>query len=146
MRKLVTIAIALIAVSSLGLAVAPAASAAPDLAGRWKSASLKMDGVGYKMTVVAADSPANAYDVVLRFRYQDGTSGPRIKAGMIQNSRTLYMVLNGKGSLMDVNGPNVMKGTLGMDGSMFFPTCYTQLKFVTKKNADEGCLFQEMPS
>ena len=147
MRKLATTVIALIAVSGLILTTAPAASAAPDLAGKWKSAALKMDGVGYKMTVVAEDSdPANAYDVVLRFRYQDGTTGPRIKAGMIQDGRTLYMVLNGKGDLMDVNGPNVMKGSLGQDGSMFFPTCYTQLKFVTKKTADEGCLFQEIPS
>lgn len=145
MRTILTTFTALLVAAGLALGMSTAASAA-DLSGRWKSASLKMDGVGYKMTVAAADSPANAYDVVLRFRYQDGRTGPRIKAGMISNGKTLYLVLNGKGSFEDMSNPNIMKGSLGNDGSMFFPTCYQQLTFITKKNADSGCLFQEMPS
>lgn len=145
MRRVLSAATILLAAAGLVLGTSSTASAA-DLSGRWKSASLKMDGVGYKMTVAAADSPANAYSVVLRFRYEDGTTGPRIKAGMVSNGDTLYMVLNGKGGLEDMSNPNIMKGSLGNDGSMFFPTCYKQLKFITKKNADSGCLFQEMPS
>ena len=145
MRKILTASIAALAAAGLVLGMSTPSSAA-DLSGRWKSASLKMDGAGYKMTVAAADSPANAYNVVLRFRYEDGTTGPRMKASMTGNGTTLYMVLNGKGSFEDMSNPNIMKGSIGNDGSMFFPTCYKQLKYVTKKNADESCLFQEMPS
>ena len=145
MRKILTASTALLTAVGLELGMSTAASAA-DLSGRWKSASLKMDGVGYKMTVAAADSPANAYNVVLRFRYEDGTRGPRIKARMIDNGGTLYLLLDGQGSIENLINPNIMRGSLGNDGSMFFPTCYQQLKFITKKNADAGCLFQEMPS
>jgi hypothetical protein len=56
------------------------------------------------------------------------------------------LVLNGKGGLMDPSNPNIMKGTLGQDGSMYFPTCYKQLKYVTKKQAPKMCLFQEFPA
>jgi len=145
MRRFVAALITLLVATGLTFAASTPASAA-DLSGRWKSASLKMDGVGYKMTMAAADSPANAYTVVLRFRYQDGRTGPRIRAGMVTNGSNLFLLLNGKGSFEDASNPNIMKGTLGNDGSMFFPTCYKQLKFITKKNADAGCLFQEVPS
>ena len=147
MRRILSAVAATAVLATAAVGLAPAASAAPDLAGAWKSASLKMDGVGYRMTVKAADAdPGNAYTVVLRFRYQDGKTGPRIKAGMVAAGSKVSMLLDGKGGLADANNPNIMKGTIGQDGSLFFPTCYKQLKFVTKKNADEGCLFQEMPS
>lgn len=141
MRRIAVIALA----AGLVLATASPASAS-DLSGRWRSAALKMDGVGYSMSVAAADSPANAYTVVLRFHYQDGKLGPRVKAGLTTNGRRLFLLLNGKGALADANNPNIMKGTLGQDGSMFFPTCYRQLTFVTKKTADADCLFQQLPS
>lgn len=146
MRRLLTVAAAAVTVT-VAVASTPAAMASGDLSGFWKSASLKMDGVGYRMIVKSADAdPGNAYTVVLRFRYQDGKLGPRIRAGMVADGNTLSLLLDGKGGLADANNPNIMKGTLGQDGSMFFPTCYQQLKFVTKKMADEGCLFQERPS
>jgi hypothetical protein len=39
-----------------------------------------------------------------------------------------------------------IKGSLGQDGSLFFPNCSKILKFATKANADEMCLFQELPA
>lgn len=147
MRRTLSAVAAAALVVTAAIGFAPASTAADDLSGRWKSASLKMDGVGYRMIVASADAdPGNAYFVVLRFRYQDGKLGPRIKAGMTAEGDSVSLLLNGKGGLADPNNPNIMKGTIGQDGSLFFPTCYEQLKFVTKKNADEGCLFQEMPS
>lgn len=147
MRRILSALAATAVVATAAIGVAPASNAAPDLAGVWKSASLKMDGVGYRMTVKSADDdPGNAYFAVLRFRYEDGTKGPRIKAGMIVEGTTPYLLLDGKGGFADANNPNIMKGSIGQDGSLFFPTCYKQLKFITKKNADSGCLFQEMPS
>lgn len=147
MRRSLTVAAAAVTAVTVAMAFTPTASAADDLSGFWKSASLRMDGVGYRMVVTSADAdPGNAYTVVLRFRYQDGRLGPRIRAGMVADGNKLSLLLNAKGGLADANDPNIMKGTLGQDGSMFFPTCYQQLKFVTKKTADEGCLFQERPS
>jgi len=147
MRRILSAAAATAVLATAAIGLAPASSAAPDLSGAWKSAALKMDGVGYRMAVTSADGdPGNAYFVVLRFRYEDGTKGPRIKAGMTADGDSVSLLLNGKGGLADPNNPNIMKGTIGQDGSMFFPTCYKQLKFITKKNADAGCLFQEVPS
>lgn len=147
MRRTLSVAAAALTAATVAVAFTPTATAAGDLSGFWKSASLKMDGAGYRMIVTSADAdPGNAYTVVLRFRYEDGKLGPRIKAGLVSDGDNLSLLINGKGGLADANNPNIMKGTLGQDGSMFFPTCYQQLKFVTKKMADAGCLFQERPS
>lgn len=143
MRKVLTAVVALLAITGLTLTVSPAASAA-DLSGMWNAEARRGGYPGYSMKVIAADNPpGNAYDVVLRFHYQDGRVGPRIKGGIAVDGTKLYLVLNGKGGLADMSNPNIMKGTLGQDGSMYFPTCYKQLKFVTKKTAPEACLFQE---
>jgi hypothetical protein len=136
-----------VATAALVLGLAPVASAADDLSGSWNSASRRGGDPGYSMKVTAADAdPGNAYFVMLRFHYQDGRVGRRIKAGMATEGNGLMLVLNGKGGLMDPSNPNIMMGTLGQDGSMYFPTCYKQLKFVTKKMAPTMCLFQEFPA
>lgn len=128
--------------AALTVTMLPSAAAA-DLSGRWNAEARRSGDPGYSMKVVASDSPANAYSVVLRFHYQDGRVGPRIKAGMTTNGNRLFLLIDGEGGLADQKDPNIMKGTLGQDGSMSFPTCYKQLTFVTKKTADSGCLFQE---
>jgi hypothetical protein len=148
MRRILVLATVALSAVALSLGLAASASASDDLAGRWKSASLRdFGGPGYVMRVTSADAdPGNAYSAVLRFRYQDGRIGPRVRAGLLQNDSEVWMVLNGKGGFANASNPNIMKGTIGNDGSMFFPTCYKQLKFATKKNADEMCLFQESPT
>jgi hypothetical protein len=147
MRRVLTVMAATLSVAGLVLGIAPAASAADDLAGSWNAASRRDGGPGYSMKVTAADAdPGNAYSAVLRFHFQDGKTGKRVKAGLLQNGSKVWMVLNGKGGFADSTNPNIMKGSIGQDGSMYFPTCYKQLAYVTKKMAPEMCLFQEFPA
>jgi hypothetical protein len=147
MRRVLSVMTVAVAAAALVLGLAPAASASDDLSGKWNAASRRGGYPGYSMKVTSADAnPANAYFVVLRFHYQDGRVGPRIRAGMVSDGNKLQLVLNGKGGLADPSNPNIMNGTIGQDGSMYFPTCYKQLKFVTKKMAPQMCLFQEFPA
>jgi hypothetical protein len=136
-------ALAGVAIGALVLGVAPAASAAPDLAGIWASSSLKNGGPGYILVVTAADSgPANAYNVVVRYRPAGANAEKRVKAGMTQKGREASLLVNGKGGLADASNANIMKGTIGKDGSVFFPTCLEQFPKVGKGTASEVCLFQ----
>lgn len=127
------------------VAVAPAASAGdssttPALQGRWRSAALKMDGAGYAMTLVAS-STANTYDARLRFHYEDGKRGSLARAVVEAHGSTATLSFTG-GSGETVTLP----GTIGADGSLFFPTCYTVLPLLTKAEAPAECLFQELRS
>lgn len=150
MRPALVTAVSAVTVAVLGLggaiALAPSASAADDISGSWNAVSRKGGDPGYSMKITAADAdPGNAYSGVLRFHYQDGKVGPKIKAGLLTNGSKVWLLLNGQGGFADASNPNIMKGTIGQDGSLYFPTCYKKLKFVTKKNAPESCLFQEFP-
>jgi hypothetical protein len=142
MRSILSTVTAALAAVALALTVTPAASAA-DLGGMWNSASRRGGDIGYSMKVTSQSPPPRAYSVVLRFHYQDGKVGPRIKAWMTSTGSTVLLVLNGKGGLADLGNPNIMKGTLGQDGSLYFPTCYKQLTFINKGFARQACLFQE---
>lgn len=139
--------IAALAVAGLAMTSQPALAGdvpgtVPDLSGRWSSAALRQDDVGYTMRLAAQCTPPTCYDVVLQMRFQDGTRGPRITAGMTVQGSRARLVLDGDGGL-DGPNPSAMNGTIGMDGSLFFPTCYQQLASVTKADADTMCLFQE---
>ena len=136
-------ALAGVAIGALVLGVAPAATAAPSLAGIWASASLKNGGPGYILVVTAADSdPTNAYDVVVRYRPAGANAEKRVKAGMTQKDMKASLLVNGKGGLADASNANIMKGTIGKDGSVYFPTCLKQLPKLGKGKASEVCLFQ----
>lgn len=140
-------ALAAAGVGALLLVAAPAAVAAPDLAGTWESASVKNGGAGYTLVVKAADSdPVNAYDVVVRYRPAGAQADKRVKAGMTQKGNKVFLLLNGQGGLADAGNSTIMKGTLGQDGSLFFPTCLKQLPAVGKGKAAAVCLFQESAS
>jgi hypothetical protein len=132
--------LAALACAAAGLVIAPPVAqagdtSAPDLAGRWNSASLRMDNVGYTMKVTATGTP-ELYDARLRMIFQDGRRARPIDA-------TIRM--NGSRVILRVVGGDAMRGTLGMDGSLYFPTCYRGLKYVTRSSADSMCLFQEFP-
>ena len=145
MRKLTSIAlVAAGPATAAALALAPAAAAAPDdLAGRWNSAALRMDDVGYSLKLPPSEGgTADAYDGVLRFHFQDGTTGRRIKVGVTAEGSTVSLVMPG-GSL--ATGAKTLTGTIGQDGSIYFKNCQTQLPYVTRKTAPEMCLFQELP-
>jgi hypothetical protein len=139
---LTTIA-ALFTTTAVVVSASPAAFAA-DLNGSWSSAARRGGGVGYSMTLTPK-STANSYAAALRFHYQDGRVGPRIKGALFSMGNRVFLLLNDTGTSSDMSNPNVMRGTLGQDGSLYFPTCYKQLKFVTKKTAPQMCLFQELP-
>jgi hypothetical protein len=141
MRRIATtVAATTIALASL-TAVAPAAlagdsaSGSPDLSGRWNSAILRMDGVGWSIRVTPSGD-ADSYDAVLRFHYQDGRTGMRTKA---------TLTVAGTQATLRIVGGRTVAGSLGQDGSLFLPRCYEVLKFSTKANADETCLFQDLP-
>lgn len=145
MRRILSTVTAALAATALALTMSSAAAAAADddLSGMWNSSSRREGYIGYSMKVVSKSTPAGAYSVVLRFHYQDGRVGPRIKGGMTSKGNKVYLVLNGKGGLADLSNPNIMTGTIGQDGSMYFRTCYKQLTFITKGFAPQACLFQE---
>lgn len=151
MRPVPRLAITSACLLTLSAALAPAAvagdvttGAATDLSGRWNSYSLREDNVGYSMKLTAACRPATCYDAVLQLTFQDGTKGPRIKAGMTVDGSRVQLLVDGQGALDGPNA-NIVKGTLGMDGSLDFPTCHKQLAHVTKADADTMCLFQDFP-
>jgi len=109
----------------------------------WASSSLKNGGPGYVLVVTAADSdPSNAYSVVVRYVPAGATAEKRVKAGMTQIGMTASLLVNGKGGLADASNANIMKGTIGKDGSVSFPTCLEQLPAIGKGKASEVCLFQ----
>lgn len=142
MRRVRTALMALCCACALALGLAPAASAGDtgaggdELSGRWKSAALKMDGVGWSM-VLSTEGVPYVYEVAMRFNDQDGKRGVW-RYGTLRHKGTHVSL-----RLEDESSP--LRGTVGMDGSIFLPTCYTQLAFAPKKMADESCLFQEMP-
>lgn len=141
MRRMLVVVLALLT----AIVTAPVAHAGdapgrtPNLKGTWNSAALRMDGVGWSMKLTPACTPPNCYDAVLLFNYQDGTTGLKKKLGVVTDGGSVSIVYT------DGSTRRYIKGTLGQDGSLFFPKCYTILKFATKANADETCLFQELP-
>lgn len=131
------IALVVGAVSALLLPMAPIAHAAqtdpPNLAGRWDSASLRMDDVGYSMRL-AATSTAGRYSAIVRMTYQDGRRGPRL-AG--------WVTVDGSRARLHVAGEGTVRGTLGQDGSLYFPRCHRVLDEAERAQRDTMCLFQE---
>lgn len=139
MRRTSSLLAALALLSGL-LVVTPTTAAAgdlsgPDLAGRWNSASLRMDDVGYTIKVRTTGTP-ELYDASVRMIFQDGRRGARLDGGLR---------LDGSRATLRLDGRGTMRGTLGQDGSLFFPTCYRSLTFATRADADSMCLFQELP-
>jgi len=134
------IALAATALAALSLTTAPPATAGDsgptgDLAVQWESASLKMDGVGYRLVLRSAGG--GEYTGYLRFSFQDGRQGKRLTVRV--SDRGTRVVLT------RANGDR-LTGTIGQDGSIFLPKCYTSLKYAEKAMADSSCLFQEEPS
>lgn len=113
-----------------------------DLAGHWNSASLRINGMGYSLSLTDASDPAGAYDGVLLFHFEDGRLGPKTEVGVVLDGSKVTLVMPG-GSL--ASGTKTLTGTLGQDGSIFFPKCYKQFSWATKSYADKMCWFQELP-
>ena len=137
---LVACAIAL-CIAAAPVALAGDSGTTDDLAGRWKTAALKMNGgAGYAMTLLPSGE-ADAYDARLRFSFTDGRRGSLIRASVSADGSSARMTFTG-----DSGSSTTLKGSIGMDGSLYFPTCYRVLPLVTKAEAPSACLFQELPS
>lgn len=135
-RRLVTVLLAaVVGVLALAPTAQAADSAGTSLGGTWNSASLRQDGVGYKLRLVkgSADAP---YAAKLRMIFQDGKKGAVLPGTLTVNGSKVTLRLPEVG---------VLKGTIGQDGSIFFATCNRTLDYVTKADADTMCLFQELP-
>lgn len=144
MRRAIALSASAACAIGLALSTAPTALAGDvgptdDLTGRWQSASLKMDGLGWALTLRPA-AGGSGYAAVFQFRDQDGSPGARVRARITADGTRAVLVWNG-----EPGQRTVLKGTLGMDGSLFFPTCYRLFTLTSKSMADENCLFQEMP-
>ncbi len=135
-RRLVTVLLAAV-VGTLALApVAQAAdSSGTSLAGTWNSASLRQDGVGYKLRLVKGMA-GDPYAAKLRMVFQDGKKGPVLPGTAAVSGSKVTLRLPKVG---------VLHGTIGQDGSIFFAKCNRTLDYVTKADADTMCLFQELP-
>lgn len=144
MRRITALLASAACAAALTVAAAPASQAGDvgptdNLSGRWQSASLKMDGVGWSLTLRPATAGAG-YTAVFQFRDQDGNPGPRVRARITADGARVALIWTG-----ETGRRTVLKGSLGMDGSIFLPTCYRLFSFTSKATADEACLFQEMP-
>lgn len=145
MRRAIALLTSAACAAGLALAAAPAATAGDsgrtdDLSGRWQSATLKMDGLGWALTLRPA-TVGSGYVAVFQFQDQDGSPGARVRARVTADGNRVVLVWNG-----EPGQRTVLRGSLGMDGSLFFPTCYRLLTLTSKPMADENCLFQELPS
>jgi len=128
--------------------MAPAAQAAtPDLAGQWRTASLKMNKIGYQLTL--KDVGGTAYNGRLQFKHRDGRNTNAMQVGLaigapIKGGYRVTMVLPG-GSI--ANNKGTISGRFSStDGSMYFPKCSKSLRFAMKGEEDTDCLFQPMPN
>jgi hypothetical protein len=133
-RSLVGVAAA---VSVAALMVAPAAHAADraksPLQGAWASASLRQDGVGYAMRLTPT-ATVGQYKALLRMTFQDGKRGKPVR-GVVS--------VDGTAATLRVIGNGTVLGSLGQDGSLFFPRCNRVLADVVPSAADTMCLFQQ---
>ncbi len=98
-----------------------------------------MDGLGWALTI-RPTAGRSGYAAVFQFQDQDGSPGARVRARITADGSRVVLVWNG-----EPGQRTVLKGTLGMDGSLFFPTCYRLFTLTSKSMADENCLFQELP-
>jgi hypothetical protein len=145
MRRVTALLASTACAAALVVAASPPSNAGDvgptdDLSGRWQSAALKMDGVGWSLTLRPAPVAAG-YTAVFQFQDQDGNPGARVRARITAEGDRLALIWIG-----ETGKRTVLRGSLGMDGSIFLPTCYRLFSFTTKANADETCLFQEMPT
>lgn len=121
--------------SALAVSIAPVATAAPKVGGSYQSYALKTDGVGYMLTLDAGNK--GVFKGNVQFHYQNGTMAAPIPVVVTQTKAKVRMKIDGKATIV---------GTVGeADASLDFPKCYQQLKFASKSNADETCLFQPVP-
>lgn len=106
--------------------------AGPDLAGRWNSASLRTDGVGYTLRLQDTAVPGR-YEATARMVFQDGRRGPKVSGTLVVAGDDVRLRLP----------RGTVRGTIGQDGSVFFPRCARVLAHVEAGQADAMCLFQE---
>lgn len=128
------------------LVAAPAAHAGDtdaggaDLSGRWRSVTLRTTDMGYRMTLRATGAPGT---YAARIAWVGGLQGADPLGG------TSTIRLRGADAVWTWEGePGQtmrLRGSLGQDGSLFFPRCYRLVEFASAATADEDCLFQEAP-
>jgi hypothetical protein len=145
MRRAIALLTSAACTAALALVAAPATRAGDtgrtdDLSGRWQSATLKMDGLGWALTLRPA-TVGSGYLAVFQFQDQDGSPGATVRARVTSDGNRVVLVLNG-----EPGQRTVLRGSVGMDGYLFFPTCYRLFTLTSKPMADENCLFQELPS
>ncbi len=134
-----TIRLGLGAFTALGLLL-PAAVAYATGPTLWQSATLRDNQVGWFMSInpgsCTTSKPCSGY---VEFAYQDGRLGLKAPIALTYGPKTA------KGRSVSMRfGTHSLTGTQASmgDQSLNFPTCYTVLKFVTKKSAVGDCWFQ----
>lgn len=130
------LAVALVAPALvMGVQLAQAVPATPDLSGTWTSVGLTKSMPGYTIALTGSDG---TYSGVIRFHYQDGKVGPRIKIGATNTDTGVTIVMPG-GSLASDQG--LITGKILSNGNLSFPKCYVELKWASKKMKTMNCVF-----
>lgn len=118
MRRVIALLATALA-SGLLVTAAPGAAAAPDLAGRWVSDSLRDNRIGYYLVLRDAPGGAQGYVGHLRFERQSGQRDARMPVSVTvvgdrvvitsregrfdRNGRTISARLDGRGTLVLTN-------------------------------------------
>jgi hypothetical protein len=135
--------------AGLAAMVAPGALAGdvtsgPNLTGRWESVLVR-DDEGWSMNVRRVAGKPDVY--VARFSGQFGAvpePGPKVR--LVVDGSRVRLIWRGVPDTAPAPGQRtVLRGTIGQDGSIFFPRCYRVLANVDKQMADEACMFQQQP-
>jgi hypothetical protein len=148
-RRFLAAAMSAVMATGLAVMVAPGAQAGdvtsgPNLTGRWESVLVR-DDEGWSMSVRRVAGKSDVY--VARFSGQFGEvpeGGPKVR--LVVNGSQVRLIWRGVRDEAPAPGQRtVLRGTIGQDGSIFFPRCYKVLTNVDKQMADEACMFQQLP-
>jgi len=132
-------AIALMAaalVPALLVGAAPAASAAPDLSGRWVSDSLRDNRIGYYLVLRPAPGGGSGYVGHLRFERQSGERDPRMPlAAVVMDDRVILTAREGR---FDKAGRTI-SARLDGSGTLVLTNCRDRLRQVMSWDLASDC-------
>jgi hypothetical protein len=115
-----------------------AAQAAPDLAGRWVSDSLRDNQVGYFL--VLRDGASAAYRGHLRFEYRDGRRNARMPVTVTVAGN--QVLIRARSGVFDKSG-SLLRGQLDAGASMLRLTnCTERLRLVMSWDLDSDCVLR----
>ena len=132
--------VSLLAICVVFVASVMPARAATEVGGRWDSNSLRDNDIGYFLTLTPMPQEVDTYSGVLRFEYQDGRRGPRMKVtAELVGTELMLRATSGKFD----KGSGSLRAVITKDGSTLTMTnCRQRLRLVMVNALDSDCVFQ----